>query len=190
MTRPIRLSHAVLKTYDVERLRRWYCDVLEARVAFEQLPMVSFITYDEEHHRLGIAMQTGEPTGPDPRVPGLAHLAFTYANITDLLNTYDRVRKQGIEPRYCVNHGPTISIYYDDPDGNGVELLIDRFTTAEEAQGFIDKHFAANPIGVEFRPSDKLEALRRGVSEEELCDYDATLPIFHPPYEGLAASQR
>jgi len=33
-----------------------------------------------------------------------------------------------------VNHRPTTSMYYRDPDGNRVELQIDNFPTAKEGQ--------------------------------------------------------
>jgi hypothetical protein len=39
-----------------------------------------------------------------------------------------------IRPFYSINHGPTTSLYYTDPDGNRVELLVDNFATAGEGQ--------------------------------------------------------
>lgn len=34
MPRPIRLSHAVLKAYDLSRMSDWYCAALDAHVVF------------------------------------------------------------------------------------------------------------------------------------------------------------
>src|SRR6478752_3355358 len=40
---------------------------------------------------------------------------------------------RAIQPHVPVQHRPTTSIYYLDPDGNMVELQIDNFTTPEDA---------------------------------------------------------
>src|SRR4030095_2322762 len=52
-----------------------------------------------------------------------------YADLGELLSTYRRLKASGIEPARCINHGPTISMYYRDPDGLRVELQIDVFPT-------------------------------------------------------------
>ena len=174
MPKPIRLSHAVLKTYDVSRMRDWYCAALEAHVVFELPGALCFITYDDEHHRLGFAQLPGAPVENTPKNPGLAHLAFTYANIRDLLSQYERLRDRGLRPAVAVNHGPTISLYYMDPEGNGVEFLIDRFTTSEEATAFMTGPiFKKNPVGVDIDPEALLAAMRAGAGDEELTSYDA-----------------
>src|ERR1700730_47207 len=36
-----------------------------------------------------------------------------------------------------MNHGSTTSMYYADPDGNRIELLIDNFATAEEGRAWV-----------------------------------------------------
>jgi catechol-2,3-dioxygenase len=43
------------------------------------------------------------------------------------MSSYDRLRKAGVEPAFCLDHGLTISIYYEDPEGNYVELQSDNF---------------------------------------------------------------
>jgi catechol-2,3-dioxygenase len=185
MTKPIRFSHAVLKTYDVASLRKWYCNALDAHVVFEKLPLYSFITYDEEHHRLGIIAMTGKPTPIEPRAPGLLHLAFTFRNIGELLDLYQRLQESGEKPDFTVNHGPTISFYYSDPDGNGVEFQVDRYASAAEAQDFIDKVFDKNPVGVACDPEELLERRRAGETDEQLMCYDLDAPMVLPPYAEL-----
>jgi len=48
-----RLAHIVLQTGRLAPLRDWYLKVLDAHVVFEN-EMLSFMTFDEEHHRLAI----------------------------------------------------------------------------------------------------------------------------------------
>lgn len=52
--------------------------------SFEQPKALCFITYDDEHHRIGFAQLPGDPVENTPKNPGLAHLAFTYANVRAL----------------------------------------------------------------------------------------------------------
>ncbi len=72
-----------------------------------------------------------------------------------MINTYERLDKADIRPVTCINHGPTTSMYYADPDGNQVELQIDNYDTVEEAgKFFFGPAFAKNPIGVDFDPAE------------------------------------
>jgi hypothetical protein len=47
-------------------------------------------------------------------------------------------------------------------DGNQMEFQVDSFSSSDEANAFIDAHFSANPIGVEYDPEDWLARLRGG----------------------------
>jgi catechol-2,3-dioxygenase len=165
---PDRLAHIVLRTTDKRKLLDWYCQVLNAHVVFEN-EFVGFLTYDDEHHRIAAIQIPGLTRDADKPAVGLHHVAFTYLTFDDLLSTYERLRDVGIPPSHCVNHGPTTSMYYKDPDGNFVELQIDNFPTSAEADAWIKTpEFAENPIGVDFDPEDLLAKYRSGVSEAEL----------------------
>jgi 2,4-dichlorophenol 6-monooxygenase len=150
-TSPEKLAHIVFKSPRYEEMVRWYCLVLNARVAFSG-PVITFISYDEEHHRVAIVNMPQLQTLPLAK-QGFAHVSFTYATLPLLLENYARLKTIGILPSWCVHHGFTVSLYYDDPDGNRVETQYDIFETAEEADAYIrSPAFAANPIGTEFNP--------------------------------------
>src|SRR5947208_2332667 len=58
------------------------------------------------------------------------------------------------------------SLYYADPDGNGVELKIDNFNTPAEQHAWMHSaEFAANPLGLPLDP-EKLALLSRQCSED------------------------
>lgn len=167
MSSPSKLAHIVLKTNQLKTQVDWYVQVLDAKIAHAG-DMLAFITYDDEHHRVAFAA-TGAAEHPTDAHTGLHHVAFTYDGLDGLLDTYFRLKSQGIEPFWCINHGPTTSLYYRDPDGNQVELQVDNFTTSEEVQQYIDSgKFAANPIGVEFDPEELASRYRAGASFEDL----------------------
>lgn len=164
---PIKLAHLVLRTSRMPELMAWYKLVLNATVAYEG-GNIAFLAYDDEHHR--IAFINIPDLGPQPAgIVGVHHMAFTYATLKDLLGNYVRLRDFGIEPTWPVNHGPTTSIYYTDPDGNQVELQIDNYDTIEESGEFMyGDAFATNPIGVDFDPEDLLRRLEAGEDEAAL----------------------
>ncbi len=71
---------------------------------------------------------------------------------------------------WSINHGPTTSLYYEDPEGIRLEFQVENFPTAQEtADYFNSREFADNPpIGVNTDPDYLLERLRSGTGECEL----------------------
>lgn len=115
---PSHLAHLVLKTSpeNFSKMQSYYQTFLAASVRFST-DGIAFLTYDEEHHRVAIIAVPG--TGPrDPKASGLLHFAVTFDSLNDLALAYLQRKENGILPYWAVNHGPTVSMYYHDPDGN------------------------------------------------------------------------
>ena len=164
---PAQLAHVVRRTTHFDELIDWYCTVLGARVVHADA-MLAFLSYDHEHHRIAIARIPGLAAQSD-QAAGTDHIAFTHADLGDLLNTYVRLKAAGIEPYWCINHGPTTSLYYKDPDGSRVELQVDNMPTAESIEKWMQSgDFAANPIGVLFDPDELLERYAAGEALDAL----------------------
>jgi catechol-2,3-dioxygenase len=172
---PTKLSHIVLQTNRRDEMRDWYCRVLGAEVLHEN-EFICFISYDDEHHR--VAFVDPGPLAerePDKRKAGneagLHHVAFTFAGLDELADTYQRLERAGIRPHRCVNHGVTTSMYYHDPDRNQVELLVDNFATAAEGQAYMRRRSPAdrNPVGVVCEPEELVARIRAGLRVEELA---------------------
>ncbi len=127
VTKPSYLAHIVLKTQlsNFDKMVNYYKTFLSATASFES-PNLSFLTYDEEHHRIAIV---GVPDlkPRDPKAAGLFHFAFTFKNLHDLALAYRQRKEHGMKPYWCVNHGPTTSMYYEDPDGNVIETQVITF---------------------------------------------------------------
>lgn len=164
---PAHLAHFVLRSRHFDEARAWYRTVLGAHPVFEN-DFICFMTYDEEHHRLGI-INTAEAPEPTAGAAGLDHVAFTFGDLGELLGTYQRLRQAEIAPYWCINHGPTTSLYYRDPDGNQIELQVDNFPDAAALDAwFATGAFAKNPIGVAFDPEKLSERFEAGDPIEEL----------------------
>ncbi|KAF2788430.1 NACHT-domain-containing protein [Melanomma pulvis-pyrius CBS 109.77] len=171
VTPPSALAHVVLTTTQLAAMRDFYCTFLGAHVVFST-PYGTFLTYDAEHHRLAIlSLPATTPRVPD--AAGLQHIAFTFPSLTALLTAFVQRKKHGIEPHLCVNHGPTTSIYYKDPDGNMIETLVDNFESNEEITAYMTgEAFARNPLGAAFEPEGWIERLRGGEEEAVLLKRD------------------
>ena len=164
--RPAKFAHVVLKTPNLKRARDWYLTLLQGRVGYEN-DMVCFVTYDDEHHRVGLLTIPGL-VAPPPNAYGLEHLAFTYGSLGTLLANYRRLKRLGVEPYWTINHGPTISMYYRDPDGNKVETQYDVFATADEATDFINRYYGENFMGIIFEPEHMAQRYEAGEALESL----------------------
>lgn len=166
---PSKLAHIVLRTPRFAESVAWWKTVLVAEPRYEN-EFVSFLTYDDEHHRLAIL--SVPDLGDDGRASaGMEHVAFTYPDLDALLATYRRLGDAGIEPVAPVNHGMTLSLYYADPDGNQCELQIDTMTPAEAEAFMAGDVFAANPIGVPFDPAELVRRRDGGEAVEQLVAY-------------------
>ena len=129
---------------------------------------IAFLRYDEEHHRVAIINEQGT-TSRISSAAGLHHVAFTYSSLRGLLRAFQVRERLGITPAWCVNHGPTTSIYYKDPDGNVIETQVDNYDTVEEANAFMtSRYFQENPIGSDIEPYDLLASLEAGKDEKEM----------------------
>jgi catechol-2,3-dioxygenase len=180
---PTKLAHFVVRTSRFAEMVRWYETVLAAEVVHTD-GVLAFLTYDDEHHRLAIAGLPNLEERP-PMAAGTDHVAFAHADLGDLLHTYVRLKREGIEPYWCINHGPTTSMYYKDPDDNRVELQVDNFPTAAETNRWIRSgEFAANPIGIIFDPEDLLARYRAGEPIASLTARPA-LPAGASPFDML-----
>jgi len=164
---PVKFAHIVFKTSNYEEMIRWYKTVLEAEPMTET-PVVTFLTYDDEHHRIAIANMPDLAPIP-PQSVGVEHCAFTYDSLEDLFATYERLVDLDITPYWTINHGPTLSMYYRDPDNNQIELQVDLFESIEATNRWFEQSdFDTNPIGVKFDPEDLIKRYRSGEAKEEL----------------------
>lgn len=170
--RPTKFAHIVYRTRRYGEMLRWYETVFNARIQYEN-PALAFLTFDDEHHRFAfVNMAVFQPDGTETDrqgAIGVDHVGYTYASLSDLLETYARLKDRGVAPYWSIHHGFTVAMYYADPDGNQMEFQVDCCASSEEASAFMHgPHFAANPLGVEFAPDEWLARLRAGTPESEL----------------------
>jgi catechol 2,3-dioxygenase-like lactoylglutathione lyase family enzyme len=188
MPKPIRLSHIVPMTRQYQAMIDWYCNVFEAKVVHGN-PALTFITFDDESHRFAFAdLDVLRPVGDGQRGDiGVNHVAFTYESAGDLLDTYERLSALGIEPYWPIHHGITLSLYYQDPDGNRLELQVEALDNQAAFDFMASDTFIANPVGVLYDPKALAAARHAGADEASLLKLPEGTQSPIPAEHGLAA---
>jgi catechol 2,3-dioxygenase len=121
------LGHVVLRVGNRDRAEKFYNGLLGlpicARLNESGLKMAFFTLGN--HHDFAVMEVTGEETGQGESAIGLDHVAFKIGtNLDELREAKLMLEVAGIKPR-PVDHEVTKSLYFEDPDGNGVELYVD-----------------------------------------------------------------
>lgn len=122
-----RIGHAHLHVRDLQRAIDFYTNTVGLTVT--ELVGNRFAFLSAGHHHHDLALQAIGSQAPDarPGTPGLYHVAFEAQTPQDFDELWTAVEAQGLQPA-SVNHGISWALYFDDPDGNGVEIYLDRRT--------------------------------------------------------------
>ena len=119
------IGHVLLRVADEEASKRFYCDVLGLRVA-EQDPEHGgvFMTLGDGFHALDITQHAAPELAEQPHRGqiGLVHVAFKVASYAALRDAYAHLLANGVEILRAVDHICQRSVYFTDPDGNGLEI--------------------------------------------------------------------
>jgi catechol-2,3-dioxygenase len=180
-----KLSHLVLNTSNYEATKQWYLEVLGATVGVETTDHTAcFLRTDDSHHRIGMFKVTDTDGSPAMTAPGSAdgtkarvnHFAFEYPTLEELLETHERLAESAVVPQICFNHGPTMSMYYEDPSRNTVELFYDtRYSEAQIAEFYAggDQYVLG---AIPFDPVQVLKDIRGGKTVAEVAAWAPRTP--------------
>ena len=125
----VRWSHAVIRVRDLELMSQFYCEVLGFRVADRGTlgpdgtgPEIIFLSgASSDHHQIAFA-----PVRGPEEATSLDHCAFRVDAISDVKEVIARVKADArVSDGAPVTHGNAISVYFKDPEGNGIEVFCD-----------------------------------------------------------------
>ncbi|MET0501466.1 MAG: VOC family protein [Candidatus Binatia bacterium] len=114
------LGHLGVYVKDVERSVDFYRDILGLDVSDRSPRGSVFMTAQDrlaEHHELLIV--PGRKEGTDNT---LQQISFRCASLADVKEFYRLFLERRVPIQRTVTHGNTVSIYFEDPDGNSVEV--------------------------------------------------------------------
>src|SRR5919107_1468516 len=126
----VRVGHVHLRVADLDRALAFYRDALGLAVTADGREHgidAAFLAAGDYHHH--VALNTWQSAGgapPPPGHTGLYHVAFLYPGRRELGRAVQRLLDCGYAVDHGTDHGVSVSVYLDDPDGNGVELTYDR----------------------------------------------------------------
>jgi catechol 2,3-dioxygenase len=120
-----RVGHIVLRVKDVERSKRFYQDVLNFPIVGQNERGMVFFSSDvrDNHHMLAIMPASKQDaTMPNPDQIGMQHVSFELGTFAELQEAYRCFKEKGVNVRYTTFHGVSKSVYFEDPDGNMLEV--------------------------------------------------------------------
>ena len=120
------IGHVHLKVSDLERSISFYRDVLGFELKQQLGDEAAFLAAGDYHHHIGL--NTWESRGgrpPPPGTTGLFHFAIRFPDRPALAQALRRVLEAGIRVG-ASDHGVSEAVYFEDPDGNGIEIYRDR----------------------------------------------------------------
>jgi catechol 2,3-dioxygenase len=125
------LDHVNIFVRNAERSHRWYTDVFGLHTqdtmthpGTDKLRAV-FLACDKGHAHDIALFEIGEDArGQEKGQVGLNHVAWRMATLDDLAEMYRRLKKMDV-PINVRDHSVSIGIYFDDPDGNGLEAYFE-----------------------------------------------------------------
>ncbi len=126
-----RVGHIHLKVSDLERSIAFYRDILGFELTLRYGDQAAFLAAGNYHHHIGLNTWESLGGAPSPKGhTGMYHVAFVYPDRATLGRAVGEVQKAGVNIYGAADHGVSEAVYFDDPDGNGIELYWDRPQTA------------------------------------------------------------
>jgi len=112
----IGVRHVGLGARDPAALAEFYRDVLGLQVVptdTSALGSAAFLSSHPAEQSLDLALFAN---------PAYQHTAFEVRSLADLRAFYQRVVGRGVPVKMALNHGVSLSFYFDDPEGHLIEV--------------------------------------------------------------------
>jgi catechol-2,3-dioxygenase/quercetin dioxygenase-like cupin family protein len=112
------IHHVGLRATNPAVSAEFYRDVLGMQIVGGSAPdhpigATAFLSSrpDEESHEIALFAN-----------PAFAHVAFKVSSLAELRSLHARVVERNIPIKFLANHGVSFAFYFDDPDGNTIEV--------------------------------------------------------------------
>ena len=138
---PVGINHVVLNVRDIDESHKFWTEVVGFKMVGElkatpqrpNPPKMRFYSGDRgdgvyNHHDLALAENKSLPPPPAEwsmfgMPSAINHIAVTMPDRETWLAQLERLQKLGIKFNRRVDHGMTHSLYINDPNGYGIEIL-------------------------------------------------------------------
>ena len=115
-------SHAFVNVKNLSQMVSFYTDVLGFRVT-DQADGIAFLSQlDDEHHQIAFK----EDADQGNKSSRVGHFAFRVESLVEVKRLYRELTSNDEVGKVVpVTHGNTWSIYFHDPERNGIEIFCD-----------------------------------------------------------------
>ncbi len=125
----LEFAHALMYVTDMDDMVDFYTNVLgftvndRGLIAGEGSPAITFLSSDPNHHHQFAFFQIRKDSDASNN---LGHLAFRVDSLADVKGTIEALEADGRATKLApLTHGNAWSIYFSDPEGNGIEVFCD-----------------------------------------------------------------
>lgn len=120
------LTHAGIYVRDIEAMQGFYARVLGLEVSDEGFVpryngRICFMSNDPAIHHQMVLAEGRSADAPST----INQLSFTVNSLDELRVIHERVVAEKCENILPRNHGNAWSVYFDDPEGNNIEVYLD-----------------------------------------------------------------
>jgi catechol 2,3-dioxygenase len=137
---PVGVNHIVLNVRDIEESHRFWTEIvglkqvgsLKPRADLGEMPPMRFYSGDHAgkmaHHDVALVENPNLPPPPAEWLlfgapQAINHVAISFPTREAWLKRLAHLQARGVKFNMRINHGVTHSVYINDPNGYGVELL-------------------------------------------------------------------
>src|SRR6266850_460246 len=129
-----RLSHVGLYVHDVPKMIDFYTKVLGFVVSDgAEDGRITFLSRNpSDHHQ--VVLVRGRTT--DTETPMVQQVSFNVGNLANVQRAFRKIRDAGCEGISPICHGNAWSVYFQDPEGNRIEMFCDTPWYVPQPLGF------------------------------------------------------
>ena len=128
MLAPKRLGHVGIYVKDLERSKKFYCEVVGLKISDELAGRAAFMRCSHDHHDTVLFQLAVDKSAraENDRVE-LQQISYEVDRLDDLRQKTAELRAQGIEVTGPDQKGPGMdkTIEFSDPDGNRIQFFCD-----------------------------------------------------------------
>jgi catechol 2,3-dioxygenase len=141
-----RVGHVVIKMRDLDLAKGFYRDVLGMKVADEREGVAVFFRFSDYHHDIAVFKVAEDASAPEKNQVGLAHIALVADSFDTVKAMHTRLKSHAVPILRTVDHGVTKSVYFNDPEGNELEIYCE---VPESPWQSVDTIIKSEPIDLD-----------------------------------------